>query len=76
MAREFNNMAIKRADAARIRKLEVSSSDRVNIRCRSYKSRLLDVLVIHADSMLAVLDNRGDMAQLFLTSEACFKFFP
>lgn len=61
-------MATKRADAD-------STTYRVNIRCRSYKIRLMGGLVLNADSMLAGLDNRGDMAQLFLTSEACFEFF-
>ena len=68
-------MATKRADAASTSKLEVNNSYRVNIRCRSYKSRQMDVLELHSDSMLTELDNRGDMAQLFLTSEACFNFF-
>ena len=63
-------MVTKRSDADR-RKLEANSMYRVNIRCRSYKNRLFDVSILLTDSTLAEVDNRGDMAQLFVTFKAC-----
>ena len=66
-------MVTKRADADR-RKMEANSKYRVKIRCRSYTNRLFDVSILLTDSTLAEVDNRGDMAQLFVTFKACLEF--
>ena len=66
-------MVTKRADADR-RKMEANSKYRVKIHCRSYTNRLFDVSTLRTDSTLVELDNRGDMAQLFVTSKACLEF--
>ena len=69
----MDSMVTKRVDADS-RKLEASSMYRVNIRCRSYTNRLFNVSIFRTDSILAEVNNRGDMAQLFVTFKACFEF--